>query len=156
SGPLRSSRKPFFIGSMVGVSGTCRLVFRLSRSSVGGAPSFDSARRGLCSWFDRTLVQGSHASPIPSPSLSVWVGLATSGQLSSASHTPSPSVSGVPVSAGQSIDRPVQTSGTSHALAEGRQTKPALCSESAGHIGPVPLHISARSQRPAAGRHTPG
>src|SRR5262249_7281729 len=32
----------------------------------------------------------------------------------------------------------------------------ALGSMSAGHVGPVPLHISARSQRPAAGRHTPG
>ena len=39
----------------------------------------------------------SHASPIPSPSVSVWSELAVFGELSSASGIPSPSVS-TPVS----------------------------------------------------------
>src|SRR5207247_4803187 len=38
--------------------------------------------------------QLSHASPIPSPSVSCWLGLNTVGQLSCESGIPSPSVSG--------------------------------------------------------------
>src|SRR4029077_17415412 len=95
-----------------------------------------------------------HASPTPSPSLSSWVGLATSGQLSIWSHVPSPSLSGCPLSAGQSSERPVHSSGTSHADTEGRRVKSALCRTWAGHVGPLPLQTSGRSHRPAAGRHT--
>jgi hypothetical protein len=39
-------------------------------------------------------VQGSHASPSPSPSPSAWLGFDMVGQLSTASQTPSLSVSG--------------------------------------------------------------
>src|SRR5262245_43686323 len=76
------------------------------------------------------------------------------GQLSVASHTLSPSVSGKPVSAGHAALEPVQVSSRSHVPVDDRQTVDAGWNASAGHASPAPSHDSATSQTPAALRHT--
>src|SRR5262249_26571161 len=70
-----------------------------------------------------------------------------------ASHTPSPSLSGRPVSAGQSSLTPSQVAATSRAPALGRH--PAVLFASGGQLAPLPSQLSATSQAPAAARHSP-
>src|SRR5215813_11549534 len=100
------------------------------------------------------LVHESQASPIPAPSLSACEGLEALSQLSSASQTPSPSLSGWPVSAGQLALEPVQFSAMSQVPVEGRQTVVGGARASAGQPLLTPSQLSAMSQTPAAGRQT--
>src|SRR5262245_52170785 len=100
------------------------------------------------------LVHGSHASPSGSVSLLSCDVLAIVTQLSMASHTVSPSVSGWPVSAGQLGPEPVQFSATSQVLADGRHTVEEEAKVSAGQLSVSPLQLSATSQTPAEARQT--
>jgi len=98
-------------------------------------------------------VHGSHASPSASLSAFDCDGLATALQLSIASQTVSPSVSGKPVSAGHATLDPVHVSTTSHVPVEDRHTVPEAASASAGHASSTPSQLSATSQTPTAARH---
>ncbi len=152
------TRRPFVDGSSGGSYG------RGTRSFFPDTMSccFPAGCRSPFTWIfalvatrPKRSVHGSHASPRPSWSVSSWPGSATAGQTSCASQTPSPSVSGSPVSAGHAALVPVQNSGRSHAVAGARQTVAAGASTSAGHAFDVPEHCSATSHGPEAGRQTP-
>ena len=86
--PGTITRAPVVTGSSAGTVGMVIIPLNASVSSPGGVSSLPIASFALST---AAPVQGSQASPIPSPSVSVWSGSATSGQSSSASHTPSPS-----------------------------------------------------------------
>src|SRR5579885_3536400 len=157
-------RTPLATASIAGVVGTLvRVPRKLSPSSPGGVSSFVSFSFGRLANTGTMLLQGSQASPRPSPSLSVCEVLATAGQLSQPSPTPSPSVSWK-VSGGQVLLVPSQTSGTSHTPWAARHTVPAgrtasagqtpVLLASAGQVGLAPSQTSATSQGPAAGRQT--
>src|SRR5262245_29800584 len=116
------TRRPFATGSMVGVVGTfSRKPLKLSRSSVAGSRSLVRISLVLLGSVGTVLVHGSQASPNASPSAFAWPGLAMASQLSRASQTVSLSVSGRPVSAGQTGLAPVQVSSMSQREVEGRQ-----------------------------------
>src|SRR5512135_2215966 len=87
------------------------------------------------------FVQGSHASPSPSWSESSWSGLGTVGQLSTASHTPSPSPSGRCTSAGQSLLEPSHDSATSQEFATPRQTVLVSATPSGGQAAERPSQV---------------
>src|SRR5579885_1229277 len=147
-------RTPLATASIAGVVGTLvRVPRKLSPSSPGGVSSFVSFSFGRLANTGTMLLQGSQASPRPSPSLSVCEVLATAGQLSQPSPTPSPSVSWK-VSGGQVLLVPSQTSGTSHTPWAARHTVPAGRTASAGQSSWMPSQVSATSHGPAAGRHT--
>src|SRR5579884_1760319 len=159
-------RTPLATASIAGVVGTfVRVPRKLRPSSPAGVSSFVSFSFGRLANTGTMLVQGSQASPRPSPSLSVCEALATAGQLSQPSPTPSPSVSwkvsggqvlvvpaGRTASAGQSSWMPSQVSATSQGPLAARQTPVLLVS--AGQAGLVPVQTSATSHGPAAGRQT--
>src|SRR6266446_6365925 len=147
------TRTPFVDGSIAGNTGT--VMVPLNRIfSRPGTLSREKRILGFTANTGTMLVQGSQASPIPSPSPSDCVESAVVGQSSSASQTPSPSVSGLPVSAGQLASEPVQTSGRSQLVLAPRQTVPAATSASGGQSSPTPSQFSATSHSPATGRHT--
>src|SRR5262249_60459919 len=118
-------------------------------ASPAGARSLVSVSFTLSWPVGTMLVHGSQASPRPSPSASACDGFGMESQLSSASHTVSPSVSGCPVSAGQLALVPVQLSGRAQLLAAGRQTGEEGADASAGHALAPPSPPSAASQTPA-------
>src|SRR4029450_5224429 len=116
-------RTPLASGSIVGLVGIpVKNLPKLSLSSVAGSASLLSVSFCLAGTVGTRLVHGSHASPSGSLSVLSWAVLATVTQLSMASHTVSPSVSGSPVSAGQLGPEPVQVSATSQVPVLGRQT----------------------------------
>src|SRR5579885_2834068 len=148
-------RTPLATASIAGVVGTLvRVPRKLSPSSPGGVSSFVSFSFGRLANTGTMLLQGSQASPRPSPSLSVCEVLATAGQLSQPSPTPSPSVSWK-VSGGQVLLVPSQTSGTSHTPWAARHTVPAGRTASAGQSSWMPSQVSAASHGPPAARQTP-
>src|SRR5581483_8282557 len=147
-------RTPLATASIAGGVGTfVRVPRKLRPSSPAGVSSFVSFSFGRLANTGTMLVQGSQASPRPSPSLSVCEALATAGQLSQPSPTPSPSVSWK-VSGGQVLVVPSQTSGTSHTPWAARHTVPAGRTASAGQSSWMPSQASATSHGPAAGRQT--
>src|SRR5438874_2528069 len=147
------TRTPFVDGSIAGDTGT--VMVPLNRIfSRPGTLSREKRILGFTANTGTMLVQGSQASPMPSWSLSAWAESAVVGQSSSASQTPSPSVSGLPVSAGQLASEPVQTSGRSQPVLAPRQTVPAATSPSGGQSLPTPSQFSSTSQMPAAARQT--
>src|SRR5262245_29854058 len=154
---LSTSRKrtPLATGSTVGVSGTeVKKPLKLSLSSPAGARSLVRVSFALSWPVGTMLVHGSQASPRRSPSALACEVLGIAWQLSMASHTVSPSVSGNPESAGQAGLEPVQLSARSHVLAEGRHTVPEGANASGGQVLLTPLQLSATSQRPATPRQT--
>src|SRR5438876_1889167 len=148
-----STRTPLVAGSIGGDVGTMMMPLNLIFSAPGTS-SRAILTFGLTVNTGTMLVQGSQASPMPSWSLSAWAESAVVGQSSSASQTPSPSVSGLPVSAGQLASEPVQTSGRSQPVLAPRQTVPAATSPSGGQSLPTPSQFSATSHSPATGRQT--
>ena len=107
---------------MGGVTGTVITPLNLRRSSPGGVFRFRILTRCLIANTGTMLLQGSHASPMPSPSLSSCAGSGLFGQSSIRSHTPSPSVSCAMTSAGQAGLEPVQRSAGSQGPVEGRHS----------------------------------
>src|SRR6266852_1424514 len=148
------TRTPLAGGSMGGEVGTVMMPLSLRRSSPGGVPRLTILILSLLAKTGTMLVHGSHASPIPSWSLSACDGFASFGQLSSMSHTPSPSASASRTSAGQVALAPVQCSAGSHGPVDARQTEVAGSRASAGHVTEEPSQASSASQMPAAARHT--
>src|SRR5262245_55291435 len=148
-------RIPLVSGSMTGEVGIAvKKLPKLCLSSVAGASSLVRVSFCLLATVGTMLVHGSHASPNGSLSLLACEVFATATQLSMASHTVSPSVSGNQVSAGQLGPAPVQVSATSHVPVLDRQTVLAEAKPSAGHVLLTPSQLSATSQTPAAPRHT--
>src|SRR5262245_59268966 len=148
-------RTPLVSGSIVGDAGIAvKKLPKLSLSSVAGSASLLNVSFCLLATVGTMLVHGSHASPSGSLSLLSCEVFAIASQLSMASHTVSPSVSGSPVSAGQFGPEPVQVSATSHVPALGRHTVEEGAKASAGQLLPTPSQLSATSQTPAAARHT--
>ena len=107
---------------MIGVVGTVITPLNRRRSWPGGMFRFQILTRCLIANTGTMLLQGSHASPMPSPSLSSCAGSGLFGQSSIRSHTPSPSVSCAMTSAGQAGLEPVQRSAGSHGPVEGRHS----------------------------------
>ena len=79
---------------MGGEKGWGRIIPPVNRRAVLTPACFPSLSCGAIAWVARASSHGSQASPMVSPSLSAWSGSATVGQSSSASQTPSPSLSG--------------------------------------------------------------
>src|SRR5439155_473741 len=168
SGASSRMRTPRAAGSIGGLVGTAIRPFILS-TAPPGLLSFPSLIRAPVAKTGTMLVHGSHASPSPSWSLSACEGFGSVRQLSSRSHTPSPSLSvastsaghvagrhstvaGWEASAGQSSLTPSQLSATSHGPAAGRQTPVLLAS--GGHAALALVQVSAGSQTPAEARHS--
>src|SRR5207249_621273 len=173
---LSRTRAPLAAGSIDGVVGTSILPF--IRSTL--PPGMVRCRILIPALVAKTgtmLLQGSQASPMPSWSLSACDGFASVRQLSSRSHTPSPSLSVARTSAGQLALVPLHCSGGSQTPVEARQmvvagwkasggqaTAPgqgpaagrqaAVLWASGGQAALEPVQLSAGSQTPAAGRHT--
>src|SRR5579884_1861559 len=154
-------RTPLATASIAGVVGTfVRVPRKLRPSSPAGVSSFVSFSFGRLANTGTMLVQGSQASPRPSPSLSWKVSggqvLVVPSQTSGTSHTPWAARHTVPAgrtaSAGQSSWMPSQVSATSQGPLAARQTPVLLVS--AGQAGLVPVQTSATSHGPAAGRQT--
>src|SRR2546427_11321564 len=156
--PLLSSmrtRTPFAEGSIAGDTGT--VMVPLNRIfSPPGTLSRVNRILGFTANTGTMFEHGSQASPMPSWSLSACSESGVFGQSSSASQTPSPSLSGLPVSTGQLGSDPVHSSGRSQLVAAPRQTLPAATSASGGQSLPMPSQFSATSHPPAAGRQTAG
>src|SRR3989442_424924 len=154
--PLLSSmraRTPFAEGSIAGDTGT--VMVPLNRIfSPPGTLSRVNRILGFTANTGTMFEHGSQASPMPSWSLSACSESGVFGQSSSASQTPSPSLSGLPVSTGQLGSDPVHSSGRSQLVAAPRQTVPAATSASGGQSLPMPSQSSATSHPPAAGRQT--
>src|SRR5262245_53421662 len=148
-------RIPLVSGSMTGEVGIAvKKLPKLCLSSVAGASSLVRVSFCLLATVGTMLVHGSQASPSGSLSLLSCEVFATATQLSMASHTVSPSVSGNPVSAGQLGPEPVQVSAMSHVPVLGRQTVEEEAKPSAGQLSVEPSQLSATSQSPAEGRQT--
>src|SRR5881396_105891 len=151
SASVSRTRTPLAAGSIGGVVGTVILPFIRSTSSV---LSFRILIRDRVAKTGTMLVHGSHASPMPSWSLSVCEGFASVRQLSNRSHTPSPSLSVARTSAGQLALVPLHCSVGSQAPVEARQMAVAGWKASRGQATEEPSQVSARSHTPAAGRQT--
>src|SRR5207249_3549272 len=150
---LSRTRAPLAAGSIDGVVGTAILPF--IRSTL--APGRLRCRILIPALVAKTgtmLVHGSHASPRPSWSPSACVGFASVRQLSSRSHTPSPSLSVARTSAGQLALVPLHCSAGSQAPVEARQMVVAGWKASGGQATAEPSQVSARSHTSAAGRQT--
>src|SRR5207302_1396867 len=139
------TRTPLAAGSIGGAVGTAILPF-IRSTLLPGTLSFRILIRALVAKTGTMLVHGSHASPMPSWSLSA----------SARSHTPAAGrqtrPAGCTASAGQSSCTPSQLSAVSHTPAAARHTTVLL--PSAGHAALVPSQLSATSHTPAAGRHS--
>src|SRR5947208_162049 len=176
------TRTPLAAGSIGGAVGTAILPF-IRSTLLPGTLSFRILIRALVAKTGTMLVHGSHASPMPSWSLSVCEGFASVRQLSNRSHTPSPSLSVARTSAGQLALVPLHCSAGSQAPVEARQMavagwkasrgqateepsqaavrshapaaarQPAVALASAGHAALVPVQVSAGSHTPAEARH---
>src|SRR2546425_5956276 len=87
---FRRMRTPFVLGSSGGEkgNGTASRPRNLARSSLAGVASPVSVTFAFVT--ATPFVHGSHASPIPSPAAFGCSVLLAAGQLSLASHTPSP------------------------------------------------------------------
>src|SRR2546426_1023158 len=150
---LSRTRRPLAAGSIDGVVGTAILPF--IRSTL--APGRLRCRTLIPALVAKTgtmLVHGSHASPMPSWSLSACVGFASVRQLSSRSQTPSPSLSVAGTSAGQLALVPLHCSAGSQAPVEARQMVAAGWKASGGQATAEPSEPGARSPAPAAARPT--
>src|SRR5438093_1454054 len=156
-------RTPFVAGSMGGVTGTVITPLNLRRSSPGGVFRFRILTRCLIANTGTMLLQGSHASPMPSPSLSSCAGSGLFGQssirpsqLSATSQGPALGrhTAVLFASAGHSASVPVQVSAGSHAPAEARHSTVAGAKASAGQSSFTPSQLSATSQGPALARHS--
>src|SRR6266404_3464703 len=150
---LSRTRTPLAAGSIDGVVGTAIRPFIRSTLPPGMLRCRILIRAPVAK-TGTMLVHGSHASPMPSWSLSAWSGLGTFGQLSSRSHTPSPSLSAARTSAGQLALVPLHCSAGSQAPVEARQVVAAGWKASGGQATEEPSQVSARSHTPAAGRQT--
>src|SRR5213595_1975989 len=148
------TRTPLAAGSIGGVVGTAILPFILSAAAPPGVLRFRILILARVAKTGTTLVHGSHASPMPSWSPSACDGFASVGQLSSRSHTPSPSLSAARTSAGQLALVPLHCSAGSQAPVEARQVVAAGSKAFGGQATEEPSQVSARSHAPAAGRHT--
>ena len=107
---------------MIGVVGTVITPLNRRRSSPPRVSRFRILTRCLIANTGTMLLQGSHASPMPSPSVSSCAGSGLVGQSSIRSHTPSPSVSCAMTSAEQVGLEPVQSSAGSQTPVEGRHS----------------------------------
>src|SRR5690349_20445892 len=126
------TRTPFATGSSGGFVRFASVDWPTSASlsSPGGVKRFTIVI--LCLNAPAPPVHGSHASPRLAASPFALSVFGIDGQLSMASQTVSPSVSGRPVSAGQSALEPVHDSATSQVPVEDRQTVPDGARASAG------------------------
>src|SRR5438876_10467784 len=147
------TRTPLAAGSIGGAVGTAILPF-IRSTLLPGTLSFRILIRALVAKTGTMLVHGSHASPMPSLSLSACEGFASVRQLSNRSHTPSPSLSVARTSAGQLALVPLHCSAGSQAPVEARQMAVAGWNASGGQATEEPSQVSATSQSPAAGRQT--
>src|SRR5437867_2809316 len=146
-------RTPRLAGSIGGVVGTAIRPFILS-TAPPGLLSFPILIRAPVAKTGTMLVHGSHASPSPSWSLSACEGFGSVRQLSSRSHTPSPSLSVARTSAGHAALVPLHCSAGSQAPVEARQMAVAGWNASGGQATEEPSQLSATSQSPADGRQT--
>src|SRR5438552_14356471 len=146
-------RTPRAAGSIGGVVGTAIRPFILS-TAPPGLLSFPSLIRAPVAKTGTMLVHGSQASPSPSWSLSACEGFGSVRQLSSRSHTPSPSLSVARKSAGHVAIVPLHCSAGSQAPVEDRQVAVAGWNASGGQATEEPSQVSAPSQAPAAARPT--
>src|SRR5438094_634829 len=146
-------RTPRAAGSIGGVVGTAIRPFILS-TAPPELLSLPSLIRAPVAKTGTMLVHGSHASPSPSWSLSACEGFVSVRQLSSRSHTPSPSLSVARTSAGHVALVPLHCSAGSQAPVEARQMALAGWNASGGQATAAPSQDSATSQSPAAGRQT--
>src|SRR5207302_10359738 len=146
-------RTPRAAGSIGGVIGTSILPFILS-TAPPGMLSFLILIPAPVAKTGTMLVHGSHASPSPSWSLSACEGFGSVGQLSSRSHTPSPSLSVARTSAGQVALVLLHCSAGSQTLVEARQMAVAGWNASGGQATEEPSQLSTTSQSPADGRQT--
>src|SRR5256712_6904329 len=153
SGASSRVRTPRAAGSIGGVVGTAIRPFILS-TAPPGLLSFPSLIRAPVAKTGTMLVHGSHASPSPSWSLSACEGFGSVRQLSSRSHTPSPSLSVARTSAGHVALVPLHCSAGSQTPVEARQMAVAGWNASGGQATAAPSQVSATSQSPAAGRQT--
>src|SRR5437773_862705 len=147
------TRTPRAAGSIGGVVGTAIRPFILSTAPLGML-TFLILIRAPVAKTGTMLVHGSHASPSPSWSLSACEVFGSVGQLSSRSHTPSPSLSVARTSAGQVALVPLHCSAGSQTPVEDRQMAVAGWQVSAGQSAFTPSQRSATSHEPAAGRQT--
>src|SRR5439155_545458 len=154
--PCASSRTrtPRAAGSIGGVVGTAIRPFILSTAPLGML-SFLILIRAPVAKTGTMLVHGSHASPSPSWSLSACEGFGSVRQLSSRSHTPSPSLSVARTSAGHVALVPLHCSAGSQTPVEARQMALAGWNASGGQGTAAPSQGSATSHGPAGGRQTP-
>src|SRR5437773_2709804 len=155
-------RTPLAAGSIGGAVGTAILPF-IRSTLLPGTLSFRILIRALVAKTGTMLVHGSHASPMPSWSLSACEGFASVGQssctpsqVSARSHTPAAArhTTVLLPSAGHAPLVPSQLSATSHTPAAGRHSTVAGWKVSAGQSALSPSQLSARSHGPAAARHT--
>src|SRR5436190_23858895 len=146
-------RTPRAAGSIGGVVGTAIRPFILS-TAPPGMLSFLILILAPVAKTGTMLVHGSHASPSPSWSLSACEVFGSVGQLSSRSHTPSPSLSVARTSAGQVALVPLHCSAGSQTPVEDRQMAVAGANASGGQAAEEPSQVSATSQSPADGRQT--
>src|SRR5438034_694315 len=147
------TRTPRAAGSIGGVVGTAIRPFILSTAPLGML-SFLILIRAPVAKTGTMLVHGSHASPSPSWSLSACEGFGSVRQLSSRSHTPSPSLSVARTSAGHVPLVPLHCSAGSQTPVEARQMAVAGWNAPGGQAAAAPSQVSATSQSPAAGRQT--
>src|SRR5438552_840626 len=146
-------RTPRAGGSIGGVIGTSILPFILS-TAPPGMLSFLILILAPVAKTGTMLVHGSHASPSPSWSLSACEVFGSVGQLSSRSHTPSPSLSVARTSAGQVALVPLLCSAGSQTPVEDRQMAVPGWNASGGQATDEPSQLSATSHGPATGRQT--
>src|SRR3989441_892277 len=147
------TRTPFVAGSIGGVVGTAILPF-IRSTLLPGRLRCRSLIRAPLAKTGTMLVHGSHASPRPSWSLSACDGFASVRQLSSRSHTPSPSLSVARTSAGQLALVPLHCSAGSQTPVEARQMVVAGWKASGGQATAEPSQVSARSHTSATARQT--
>src|SRR5437879_4792461 len=147
------TRTPLAAGSIGGAVGTAILPF-IRSTLLPGTLSFRILIRALVAKTGTMLVHGSHASPSPSWSLSACEGFGSVRQLSSRSHTPSPSLSVARMSAGHVALVPLHCSAGSQTPVEARQMAVAGWNASGGQATEEPSQLSATSQSPADGRQT--
>src|SRR5882724_7524350 len=147
------TRAPLAAGSIGGVVGTAILPF-IRSTLLAGRLRCRTLIPALVAKTGTMLVHESHASPMPSWSLSACVGFASVRQLSSRSQTPSPSLSVARTSAGQLALVPLHCSAGSQAPVEARQMVVAGWKASGGQATAEPSQVSARSHTSAAARQT--
>src|SRR5262245_57457215 len=148
-------RIPLVSGSMTGEVGIAvKKLPKLCLSSVAGASSLVRVSFCLLATVGTMLVHGSQASPSGSLSLLACEVFATATQLSMASHTVSPAVSGNPVSAGQFGPEAMQAAEVSPVPRLDRPIRDAEAKPSAGQPSVRPSQLSATSHTPAAARQT--